>query len=160
VRPVRRLAAAALAAALLGLGLLPALAVRAVAAEVGAGWAHAVAREFMSPYCPGRTLADCPSPQAQTLRSWILVQEAAGRTREDVESELLERYGDQLLAAPRARGFGLTAYAVPIGVFLAGGALVAFFLRRQTRLARAEAPAAGAPLPPELERLVDEELGR
>ena len=159
MRPVRRLAAAAFAAALLG--LVPALAVRAVAAEVGQGWAHAVAREFMSPYCPGRTLADCPSPQAQTLRSWILVQEAAGRTREDVETELLERYGDQLLAAPRAQGFGLTAYAVPIAVFLAGGALVAFFLRRQTRLARAEAPAAGAPpLSPELERLVDEELER
>jgi len=157
VRRARTLAAAALAAALLGAGLAPE---RAGAADAGRGWGHAVAREFMSPYCPGRTLADCPSPQAQTLRAWILVQEAAGRTREDVEAELLERYGDQLLAAPRAQGFGLAAYAVPIGVFLAGGALVAFFLRREARLARAEAPAAAAPLSPELERLVDEELGR
>jgi cytochrome c-type biogenesis protein CcmH len=124
------------------------------------GWGYALAREIMSPFCPGLTLADCPSSQAQMLRAWILVQEAAGRSREEVEAELLERYGEQILAAPRARGFGLTAYAIPIGVFLAGGALVAVFLRRQTREARSARAPAAAPLSPDLERLVDEELGR
>ena len=152
------LAGAALGgAALLGAGARPAAAEEAPKPK---GWGYGLAHELMSPFCPGRTLADCPSPQAQTLRTWILVQEAAGRTRDDVEAELLARYGDELLSAPRARGFGLAAYAVPIGVFLAGGALVAFFLRRQTRLARAAAAAPGAPLSPELERLVDEELSR
>jgi cytochrome c-type biogenesis protein CcmH/NrfF len=122
------------------------------------GWAYAVAREIMSPFCPGRTLAECPSPQAQTLRAWLLVQEAAGRSRAEVEAELLERYGDQILALPPARGFGLTAYAIPVAVFLAGGAVVALFLRRQTREARAEPRPRPAPLSPELERLVDAEL--
>lgn len=121
---------------------------------------HALAREIMSPFCPGRALSDCPSPQAQTLRAWILVQAAAGRSREEVEGELLARYGEQILAAPRARGFGLTAYAIPIGVFLAGGAVVWLFLRRQTRQARAEPRRRAATLPADLERLVDEELGR
>jgi cytochrome c-type biogenesis protein CcmH len=129
-------------------------------APAATGWGHALARDIMSPFCPGRALADCPSPQAQTLRAWILVQEAAGRSREEVEAELLERYGDQILAAPRARGFGLTAYAIPIGVFLAGGVLVAVFLRRQTREARAAARPEAAALSADLERLVDEELGR
>ena len=160
MRHARRLVAAWAGAAALAFGAAAGPHAAAAAAAAEQGWSYAIARELMSPYCPGRTLADCPSPQAQTLRVWIHVQEAAGRTREDVEAELLERYGDQLLAAPRARGFGLTAYAVPIGVFLAGGALVAFFLRRQTRLARGEASASGAPLSPELERLVDEELER
>ena len=114
----------------------------------------------MSPFCPGRALSDCPSPQAQTLRAWILVQAAAGRSREEVLAELLERYGDQILAAPRARGFGLTAYAIPIGVFLAGGVVVWLFLRRQTRQARAEPRPRVTPLSADLERLVDEELGR
>jgi cytochrome c-type biogenesis protein CcmH len=123
-------------------------------------WGYALAREIMSPFCPGLTLADCPSLQAQTLRAWILVQGAAGRSREEVEAELLERYGDQILAAPRPRGFGLTAYAIPIGVFLAGGALVAAFLRRQIREARSAPAPAAAPLSADLERLVDEELGR
>ena len=141
-------------AALAALGLAGA----APAETAAPGWGYEIARELMSPFCPGRTLADCPSPQAQTLRSWILVQEAAGRTRAEVEAELLERYGDEILAAPRARGFGLAAYGVPLAIFVAGGAIVWLFLRRQTRGAGARPPPP--PLSPELERLVDEELGR
>jgi hypothetical protein len=38
------------------------------------GWAYEVANELMSPFCPGRTLADCTSPQAATVKAWLLVQ--------------------------------------------------------------------------------------
>jgi cytochrome c-type biogenesis protein CcmH/NrfF len=75
-----------------------------------------------------------------------------------VEEELIERYGDVMLPAPRAEGIGLAAYAIPIGAFLAGGGLVAVFLRRHTRAA--EVAVASAPLDPELERQIDEELAR
>lgn len=130
-------------------------------ARAETGWAYAVANELMSPYCPGRSIADCPSAQAQTLRMWLIVQEASGRTRAEVEAELLDRYGEAILAAPRAQGFGLAAYVIPTAAFVAGGLLLAWFLRRQTR-ARAPAASAAAarpaPLDPELERLVDEEL--
>ncbi len=122
------------------------------------GWAYSLAYELLSPYCPGRTLADCPSEAAQTLRVWLITQEAAGRSRADVEAELVDRFGEEILAAPPTRGFGLTAYVVPVVAFGLGGLLVAVFLRRQT--ARAPAPPAGpaAPLDPELERIVDQEL--
>lgn len=128
-------------------------------------WSYQLWREIMSPFCPGRTLADCPSGQADSLRLWIQVQEAAGRSREDVEAELVERYGDAVLAAPRAEGLGLAAYGVPVAAFLAGGIGLALFLRRQTvrrgRSPDAPVPAGGPPPPdPELERLVDEELRR
>ena len=93
-------------------------------------WAYQLWRETMSPYCPGRTLADCPSSQADTLRLWIQLQEAAGRTREDVEAELIERYGDAILSAPRAQGLGLAAYLLPGLAFVAGGLLLVAFLRR------------------------------
>ena len=93
---------------------------------------------------------------------WILVQEAAGRTQEDVHEELFARYGDQILAAPRATGFGLTAYVIPIAVFLVGGIAVAVFLRRQTGAAAADRRATPAllPLDPDIERAIDEELAR
>ena len=132
-----------------------------VAVEEPEGWAYALANELMSPFCPGRSLAECPSPNAETLRLWIIVQEAAGRSRASVEEELYARYGDEILAAPRAEGFGLTASAIPIFAFAFGGAVVFFVLRRLTRRPRGETPLAEpVAVDPELERLVDEELAR
>ena len=56
----------------------------------------------------------------------------------------------------------MTAYLIPMVIFLAGGLLVGIFLWRQTRAAAehaAEAPPA-EPLDPEIERVIDEELAR
>ncbi len=127
--------------------------------EESADWAYELHNELMSPFCPGRTLADCSSAQAANMRLWIVMQAAAGRTRSDVKEELLERYGDVLRPAPLPTGFGFTAYAFPVVAFLAGGVLVAVFLRRQTR-GTAKTTRVAAPLDPDLERLIDEELAR
>ncbi len=138
--------------------LIAPLLLGAAAVAEPEGWAYDLSGELMSPFCPGRTLSECPSPQANSLRMWLIVQEAAGRSRAEVEAELYERYGDAILAAPRAEGFGIAAYLIPVVAFMAGGALLALFLRRQTR---APAPVAAAgPVDAELERLVDEELRR
>ena len=143
--------------ALAALGL--ALAGGSPPARASEGWAYEMANELMSPYCPGRSVADCPSPQAQTLRMWLIVQEASGRPRAEVEAELISRYGESMLGAPRAKGFGLTAYLIPVAVVAAGAVLLTWFLRRQTRAAPAAMPAPpSARLDPELERLVDEQL--
>lgn len=144
-----------------GATLLAACALAGTAAAEPRGWAYDMANELMSPYCPGRTLAECPSSQAQTLRMWLLVQEANGRDPDEVKQELIERYGEQIRGAPRARGFGLAAYVLPAVAFVAGGLLLAFVLRRQTRRAPAPPePAGPRPIDPEIERLVDEELAR
>jgi len=133
-------------------------------------WGYQLPHELMSPYCPGRTLAQCTSPQAGELRQWILMQEAAGASEEEVKANLYARFGDAILSAPRAEGWGLTAYVLPAVFFVAAGGLVLFFLRRVVRASQqpaSAAPLAAAPPPPrgtdaeetELERLVDEELG-
>jgi cytochrome c-type biogenesis protein CcmH/NrfF len=124
------------------------------------GWAYELWHELMSPFCPGRSLADCPSPQAESLRAWILVQEATGRSQADVETELLERYGDVILSAPRAEGIGLAAYAIPALAFVVGGVWVGVFLRRSTRAGSAPPRPVAEALDPELARLVDEDLER
>ena len=129
-----------------------------VAAAEPEGWAYELSGELMSPFCPGRTVSECPSPQAESLRMWLIVQDAAGRDRAEVEAELYERYGDVILAAPRVEGFGITAYLIPVLAFLGGGALLALFLRRQTH-EPGPVVVAGPP-DAELERLVDEELRR
>jgi len=123
------------------------------------GWAYEYFGEVMSPFCPGRTLDSCPSSQADSLKMWILVQEAAGRSREDVHAELVERYGDVILSAPRAEGFGAAAYAIPATIFIAGGLFVGIYLYRQTKAA-APPTGSGGPIDPEIERIIDKEMKR
>jgi cytochrome c-type biogenesis protein CcmH/NrfF len=148
---VRRILIASAALALL-------LAVSAAAADEPEGWAYEIAHELMSPFCPGRTLADCPSGYAESLRLWIIVQEAAGRSRADVENELYERYGDIMRPAPRAEGLGLAAYVVPSAIILLGASLVAAFLRYHSRKPDPAPAPPAASRDPELERIIDEEL--
>jgi cytochrome c-type biogenesis protein CcmH len=91
--------------------------------------------EVMSPFCPGRTLANCPSPQAARLRDQIKERLAAGATGDEVKEELYEAYGEVVLGAPQARGFGLVAWIVP-GLFIVAGAVVLVLwiasMKRQT----------------------------
>lgn len=155
-----------LAPALLALGLLLASAGSASEARSEAegrakssSWSAELEGELMSPYCPGRSLTECPSPQATELRLWIQAQERAGVPRASVEARLFEQFGDQLRHGPRAEGFGLWAYLVPAGALAAGFAFVLVFLRRQSRPAPAPPAAASPPRDPELERRLDEELG-
>jgi cytochrome c-type biogenesis protein CcmH len=89
----------------------------------------------MSPFCPGRTLHECPSPQADELRLWILDQARAGATQQEIEDQLFQTFGDQLRQAPRAAGIGLVAYVVPGLFVLAGAVLLVVFLRRSGRAA-------------------------
>ncbi len=48
----------------------------------------------MSPYCPGRTIATCPSPAARKLEREILTMAEEGQTREQIETELVSRFPD------------------------------------------------------------------
>jgi cytochrome c-type biogenesis protein CcmH/NrfF len=113
-------------------------------------WAYALAHEVMSPFCPGRTLAECPSPNAAELRMWIITQAAAGADRDEVTAMLYERFGEDVLrAAPRAEGWGLSAYAVPIVFFVLGGPVVLLALRRM--VARGETAARAIPVPPDID---------
>lgn len=140
--------------------------------SVGPQWGYALAHELMSPYCPGRTLSACPSEQAAELRQWILLQEAAGATREEVIAALEERFGAEIRSAPVARGWGLAAWMLPAAALGIGGLLVVVVLRRMVATrsdgaaaaaprradALASGPESAHPDDADLERLVDEEL--
>jgi len=163
----RRLAVPTLLAATLAVGVAGVSAAQdadaAASPAAEESWSGEMIDELMSPYCPGRTLRNCPSSDAGELIHWIEAQDAQGREREEVFNQLLSEYGDEIRQAPVATGWGAAAYVVPVLAFVAGGVLVGLFLRRQGRAREAVAPAASGPPPPgdpDLERQVDEELGR
>lgn len=166
--PRRRRGGARVSAALLAAGLAAGGAGAAGAAEPEADaaqveYAYELAEDLMSPFCPGRSLSECPSPQAADLRQWIVERDRAGVPRSEVEAILFERWGDELRQAPRPEGVGLAAYLIPAAAFVAGGGVLALFWRRQRRRAAAEGASAPAPLAavdPELERTLEEEMRR
>lgn len=121
-------------------------------------WAYDVWHDTMSPYCPGRTLAECPSPQADRLRLWILEQASAGVPRDEVQEAMFEKYGDQLLTAPRAEGWGLVAYVIPLMGFVLGGGIVVWVVRRLMG-SEPQSLASAGPIDPEIRRRIDEESG-
>ena len=117
----------------------------AAPASAGSSWAYDLAGELMSPFCPGRTVASCPSPQATELIQWIAMQEAAGATREEVIAMLVERHGEEILGAPPAKGITLWAYVFPVLGFAAFGAIAVRVLRRIVAPAAPASSASAAP---------------
>lgn len=89
-----------------------------------------IAREVMSPYCPGVTVHDCPSDQAVELRDRIADWARAGMNREEILARLEAEYGESIRAAPPARGAGLLAWLLP-ALAVATGAFVAWRAARR-----------------------------
>jgi cytochrome c-type biogenesis protein CcmH/NrfF len=56
-----------------------------------------LSHDLMSPYCPGRTIASCPSEAARKLEDRILVEAESGKTREQIESQLVQRFGPEVV---------------------------------------------------------------
>ena len=135
----------------------------ATAAGAAEGWGYQIAHELMSPFCPGRTLAACPSEKADELRVWILLQESAGASREEVEEQLVARYGTDILPAPLPDdAAGVAGYAVPVLAIVAGAPLVFWLLRRLAAPVETSelptGPQGAEPLDPELAAEVDRQL--
>lgn len=140
------------ASLLFGLALARAFAQSPAAESDVARRAHALAEDLMSPYCPGRTLADCPSPEAGELRAQVRTLLARGTPEREVRAELERRYGDAVQGIPRSP----FAQAVPVVLLSLGLALLALVLLRLSPGARASKPRASAA--GDLERALDADL--
>ena len=76
------------------------------------------------------------SPQAARERALIERLAAACWSKPRIKDELVAQYGSAVLATPPGRGFGVSAWIVPLaGLVLIGGGLVAATRRRVVRSA-------------------------
>jgi cytochrome c-type biogenesis protein CcmH len=114
--------------------------------------------EVICPTCQ-TTLELSNSPIATQMRAFIRERIAAGDSKEEIKAELVDEFGEGVLAAPTKSGFNLIAWALPLAGLLAAIVAVTYAARRYVR-ARPEPASAGPPLDPELERRVDDELER
>src|SRR5579884_598364 len=113
--------------------------------------ARALAAELRCPVCQNLSAADSPSELAAQMRSVIRAKLAAGETRDAILDYFVERYGEDVLLDPPARGFDLLLYAGPLAlgglaIGVAGASLARW--RRAGRARRRAPPAAGEALRP------------
>jgi cytochrome c-type biogenesis protein CcmH len=121
--------------------------------------------ELVCPSC-NTTLELSNAATAEQMRAFIRRRIAAGDTKSEIKAKLVDDLGSGVLAEPQREGFDLLAWVVPLGGALVAAALVGAAARRWSR--RAPEPDADpdprqngrAPIEPELERRLDEELAR
>jgi cytochrome c-type biogenesis protein CcmH/NrfF len=128
---------------------LPVAAVALMLALVGAGPPQAsfndIEDEVMCVTC-NVALNIAESPQAEQERGEIRDLVAQGLTKQQILDRLVAEFGDNVLAAPKAEGINVAAYAVPlaIGVLLLAG-LALTLPRWRHRAPAAAFGAGGAP---------------
>ncbi len=116
-----------------------------------------ISREVMSPFCPGRTLHDCPSSSASELKQKIKDKVQAGESRSQIMEFLVSLYGSEVRATPEAEGFGALAWVMPFLFLGVGGVVWMLWLEKK----RSTVPDLAAPakkLTPELESRIEREL--
>jgi cytochrome c-type biogenesis protein CcmH len=153
-------------AALAVAGVALALAPSAAAAERCSP--AALEAEVMCPTCEGQTLDQSQAPSAQRVKTFIRERSRAGDTCGEIKAQLVDDFGERILAAPPRKGFNLLAWLLPIAGLVAGAAVLAVAAWRWSRRREPEPPAVAAtssangraPVDRELERRLDEELAR
>ncbi len=83
--------------------------------------------------CQGESIEDSPAALAQEMRAIVREQLAAGRTPDEVKAYFVDKYGEWILLRPRASGWNLLVYVLPLVVLLIGVAVIARATRRWTR---------------------------
>ncbi len=140
---------------------LLALAGPAVASPVPQTTAHDVEGEVMCPIC-GTLLELADSPQGKREKVYVAKLVAAGKTKAEIKDALVAQYGPAVLALPKASGFDLSAYLVPIVAIVVAIVLLAFSVARWRRDGKVSKPDKRSPAPPQgedAERL-EADLGR
>ena len=103
------------------------------------------------------------SPEAFQEREYIRQEIAQGKTRKQIENDLVQQYGPAVLARPPANGVNVLVYIVPPVVVILGIVIIAIFIprwRRRAREADASAAAATATLDAADAKRLNEDLGR
>lgn len=118
---------------------------------------NAIEAEVMCPVC-GTLLELAESPQAQREKVFVAKLVAEGKSKAEVKDALVAQYGPSVLALPKASGFDLSAYLVPILAIAVAVAALAFSVWRWRRRGKESEPsaseaAASAPRGEDAERL-------
>ncbi len=115
--------------------------------------------EVVCPTCH-TTLDQSSSPIASRMKVFIADRIRAGDTKSEIEGKLVAQFGPEVIAKPSKHGFDLVAWLLPLFLLAGGAAAVGAAAWKWRKASRRASVSPAAPLDPDVERRIDEELAR
>jgi cytochrome c-type biogenesis protein CcmH/NrfF len=120
--------------------------------------AYDLYQKVFSPFCPGRSLNDCPSSKAQELKAEMRSKLESGVPPEAILEEVFQTFGQKYRAIPQYSGVGKLVWWVPLGFLGIGFIIVMFTAFRKKVAGSAGQDTQATPLPPGASEEVEREL--
>ena len=89
-----------------------------------------VAKDLRCPTCTGLSILESDAKFSVQIKDEVKEQLAAGKNKKEILEFFTQRYGPWILREPPKEGFGLFAWAIPIGLLILGPILIWFFVWR------------------------------
>jgi len=125
--------------------------------------AYDLYQQVFSPFCPGRSLNDCPSSKAHELKLEMRAQLESGVPPQTILEGVFAKFGEKYRAIPAYEGFGKLVWWVPLGFLVLGLALACGLVGRRARRDNSEKTTAASTnvtpqIAPEIQAQIDREL--
>ncbi len=107
--------------------------------------AYQIGKELRCPVCQGMPIAESPSDMAQAMMQRVREMVAEGKSKDEIRSYFVARYGEWVLLRPTSHGFNVLIWALPPVALVLGVGAMLFVVRRGKRSASKADPAGQVP---------------
>jgi len=106
--------------------------------------AHQIRKLLRCPVCQGMPISESPSEMAQDMMKRVRTMVAEGKSQPEIINSFVGSYGEWILLRPKARGFNLGLWILPILALCLGALLLGRYVRqRQPAQSQTDVPTAG-----------------
>lgn len=88
-----------------------------------------IAKDLRCTVCQNQPVSESNADLAKDMRAIIREQLKAGKSRDDIMTYFVDRYGDYVLLKPRTSGAGAPLWVAPVALLALLGLLAAYFIR-------------------------------
>lgn len=105
--------------------------------------AQQITDDIICPCSCGEVLTGCTCETAKGMQAFVTDELKNGKGKDQIEAELVSKYGEVILGAPKPKGFNLIVWVAPFAATILGLGIATFILLRWVR--RRSGPALGGP---------------
>ena len=104
--------------------------------------AQALNKQLMCPVCPSETIDQSQVELAKQMKATVRERLEEGESEQEIKDFFVDRYGDNVLAAPPARGFNIVVWVIAgLALPMAAAILVLALRVMRRRVEAVPAPA-------------------